>query len=108
MDNFKDREKAFEKKFAHDAEMTFKAEAHRNRKLAAWVGEKFGMSDEDAERYGVTLIGADLKEPGDDDVIQHVLSDASERGIELDEEVLRAKSAELLSVAKAELMEDKS
>jgi len=71
MDSLNDRKKAFEKKFAHDAEMTFKAEARRNRMLAEWLGEKWGMSSEEAEKYGVTLIGADLKEAGDDDVMQN-------------------------------------
>lgn len=106
MDSLNDRKKAFEKKFAHDAEMTFKAEARRNRMLATWIGEKWGMSDEESEKYGVTLIGADLKEAGDDDVIQKVLADATERGATIDEAELRAKSEELLTVAKAELMED--
>ncbi len=105
MDSLNDRKKAFEKKFAHDAEMTFKAEARRNRMLAEWLGEKWGMSSEEAEKYGVTLIGADLKEAGDDDVMQKVLSDAKERGVDIDEAELRAKSEELLTEAKAELME---
>ncbi len=105
MDSLNDRKKAFEKKFAHDAEMTFKAEARRNRMLAAWIGEKWGFSEDEAEKYGVTLIGADLKEAGDDDVIQKVLSDAKERNASIDEAELRAKSEELLTVAKAELME---
>ncbi len=105
MDSLNDRKKAFEKKFAHDAEMTFKAEARRNRMLAQWIGEKWGLSGDEAEKYGVTLIGADLKEAGDDDVIQKVLSDAKERNASIDEAELRAKSDELLTVAKAELME---
>jgi len=86
MDKMNDRRKAFENKFAHDSEMTFKAEARRNRMLAAWLGDKFGMSDEEAAAYGGTLIAADLKEAGDDDVVQKVLADASERGITIDEE----------------------
>ena len=105
MDSLNDRKKAFEKKFAHDAEMTFKAEARRNRMLAEWLGEKWGMTGDEAEKYGVALIGADLKEAGDDDVIQKVLADAKERGADVDEEELRAKSEDLLGEAKAELME---
>jgi len=106
MDSLNDRKKAFEKKFAHDAEMVFKAEARRNRALADWLGEKWGMSEEDAEKYGVTLIGADLKEAGDDDVIQKILADAAERNATIDEAELRAKSEELLTAAKAGLMEE--
>jgi len=105
MDNLNDRKKAFEKKFAHDAEMTFKAEARRNRMLAEWLGEKWGWTSEESEKYGVVLIGADLKEAGDDDVMQKVLADAKDKGLSVDEADLRAKSEELLSLAKAELME---
>lgn len=108
MDSMNDRKKAFEKKFAHDAEMTFKAEARRNRALAKWVGEKFGMTDAEAEAYGGVLIGADLKEAGDDDVIAKVLADAGEKNASIDEAELRAKSEELLGVAKAELMADEA
>lgn len=102
----KDREKAFESKFAHDAEMNFKAEARRNRLLAAWVGQKLGMSDEDAKAYGGTLIAADLKEAGDDDVIDKVMADAKERGVELDREEIKAKSAEFLTETRAQIMEE--
>lgn len=106
MDNLNDRKKAFEKKFAHDAEMTFKAEARRNRMLAEWLGEKFGMTDEEAKDYGGVLIGADLKEAGDDDVLDKVMADAAERNVTLDRDEVGTKSDELLSLAKAQLMED--
>ncbi len=108
MDSMNDRKKAFEKKFAHDAEMVFKAEARRNRALAEWIGEKWGLTAAEAEAYGVTLIGADMKEAGDDDVIQKVLADAAERDATIDEAELRAKSEELLTAAKAGLMEEES
>lgn len=104
MSSFKDREKAFETKYAHDAEMIFKAEARRNRKLAVWVGEKMGMSDEEAKAYGSVLIAADLKEAGDDDVIEKILTDAKAKSVTLDATELKAKSAELLAVSKAEIV----
>ena len=101
-----DRKKAFENKYAHDAEMTFKAEARRNRMLASWVGQKLGMSDDEIKAYGGALIRADMKEAGDDDVIRQVMADAEARGASLDEDELRKKSDELLGAAKAQLMED--
>lgn len=106
MASMKDREKAFESKFAHDAEMNFKAEARRNRLLAAWVGEKLGMSDEETKAYAGKLIAADLKEAGDDDVIDKIMADAKERGATLDREELKAKSAEFLTQTRAGLMEE--
>lgn len=106
MSTFKDREKAFETKYAHDAEMVFKAEARRNRKLAAWVGEKLGMNEEESKSYGSALISADLKEAGDDDVIAKIMADAKAKGATLDEDELKAKSAELLAQSKAEIIEE--
>jgi len=37
MSSFDDRGDAFENKYAHDAEMQFKAEARRNKLLGLWV-----------------------------------------------------------------------
>ncbi|NDH02760.1 MAG: DUF1476 domain-containing protein, partial [Marivivens sp.] len=51
MSTFDDREKAFEDKFAHDAEMQFKAEARRNKLLGLWAAELLGKSGEDANAY---------------------------------------------------------
>jgi len=106
MASMKDREKAFESKFAHDAEMNFKAEARRNRLLAAWVGEKLGMSDEDTKAYAGTLIAADLKDAGDDDVVDRIMADAEERKVTLDRDELKAKSAEFLMQTRADLMDE--
>ncbi len=106
MSQFKDREKAFESKFAHDAEMQFKAEARRNRKLAAYVGEKLGMSGTEIEKFATTLIVADLKEAGDDDVVAKILEHASAKNVELDAEELKAKSALLLAEVKSELLDE--
>lgn len=106
MASMKDREKAFESKFAHDAEMNFKAEARRNRLLAGWVGDKLGMSDEEAKTYGAELIAADMKESGDDDVVDKIMADAKEKGVEMDRAEIKAKSSEYLTQTRAQLMDE--
>ena len=40
MNSFEDREKNFEKKFAHDEEIQFKVNAKRNKYLGEWVADK--------------------------------------------------------------------
>ena len=65
MSTFDKREDAFEKKFAHDEELRFKAMARRNKALALWAAEKLGQTDLDA--YLKELIAADLEEGGDED-----------------------------------------
>ena len=48
MTTFDDREQAFEKKFAHDSEMQFRAEARRNKLLGLWAAELMGRTDAEA------------------------------------------------------------
>ena len=42
MSTMKDREEGFERKFALDEELKFKAVARRNRMLGLWAAEKLG------------------------------------------------------------------
>jgi hypothetical protein len=103
MTTFDDRESAFENKFAHDAEMQFKAEARCNKLLGLWAAELMGKTGEEAEAYAREVIAADFEEAGHDDVIRKVMGDIGDRATE---ETVRAKRAELLKVAKAQLAEE--
>lgn len=103
MTTFDDRENAFENKFAHDAEMQFRAEARRNRLLGLWAAEILGKSDEDAAAYAKEVVKADFEEAGDEDVYRKVSGDLGDR---VDEATIRAKMVELMTVAKAQLMEE--
>ena len=49
MSGFDDRKKCQEAKFAHDAELRFKAEARRNKLLGLWAAEQMGLSEEHAK-----------------------------------------------------------
>ncbi|MGJ8570769.1 MAG: DUF1476 domain-containing protein [Hoeflea sp.] len=99
MSNMKDRENAFENKFAHDAELKFKAEARRNKLLGLWAAELLGKSGADAEAYAKTVIVADLEEAGDDDVFRKVRADFDNGGVDQSDHQLRRKMNELLVVA---------
>ena len=101
MSTFNDREKAFEEKFAHDAEMQFKAEARRNKLLGLWAAELLGKSGEDANAYAAEVVKADLQETGDEDVYRKVATDLGDLA---DEATIRAKMSDLRAVAKDQLM----
>lgn len=75
MTTFDERERAFEAKFAHDADMRFRAEARANKLLGLWAAEILGKSGLEADRYAATLVAADLEEAGDADVIAKVAQD---------------------------------
>ena len=103
MSTFDDRENAFENKFAHDAEMQFKAEARRNKLLGLWAADLLGKSGDDAAAYAKEVVKADFEEAGDEDVYRKVAGDLGSKATEAE---IRAKMAELMSVAKAQLMEE--
>lgn len=103
MSTFQDRENAFENKFAHDAEMQFKAEARRNKLLGLWAAELLGKSGDDAEAYAKEVIRSDFEEAGDEDVYRKVSGDLGDKA---DEGTIRAKMTELLAEAKAQLMDE--
>ena len=103
MTTFDDRENAFESKFAHDAEMLFKAEARRNKLLGLWAAGLLGKSGDAAEEYAKDVVKSDFQEAGDEDVFRKVADDLGEK---TSEEDLRAKMKELLGEAKAQLMDE--
>ena len=59
-DAFQDRENTFEKQFAHDEDLRFKAVARRNKAVALWVAETKGLSGPDAEKYASDFVGAQI------------------------------------------------
>lgn len=103
MSTFDDRENAFENKFAHDADMQFKAEARRNKLMGLWVAEAMGKSDDEAAAYAKEVVKADFEEAGHEDVMRKVLGDLDGK---LSEAEVRAKYEGLMAVAKAQLMDE--
>ena len=103
MSTFDDRERAFENKFAHDEEMLFKATARRNKLAGLWAADLMGLSGDDAQAYAKTVVIADFEEAGHEDVVRKLAADLGDKA---DADTIRAKMAELLPVAKAEIMKE--
>ena len=103
MSTFQDRENAFENKFAHDADMQFKAEARKNKLLGLWAAELMGLSADSADNYAREVIKSDFEEAGDEDVYRKVSGDL---GTLADEQTIRKKMSELLAQAKSQLMDE--
>ncbi len=108
MTTFNEREKGFEKKFAHDSELRFKAEARRNKALAEWAGAKLGLSGPELEDYVKAVRKADLEEKGDDDVFRKVKSDLAAKGIAVADQEIREVMSEALAKAVMDLEATKS
>ena len=108
MSSFDDRERAFENKFAHDAEMLFKAEARRNKLLGLWAAEKMGMSGDAADAYAKEVVAADFEEAGDEDVYRKVSGDLNAKAAGVSEAEIREQMASLMTEAKAQLFSETS
>jgi hypothetical protein len=103
MTTFDKREEGFEKKFAHDEELRFKAEVRRNKLLGLWAAEKLGLSGEAANDYAKTVVAADFEEAGDSGVVRKVMGDLARQGIAITEQELRMKMDELMAQAIAQV-----
>ena len=98
---FDKREEGFEKQFAHDEELKFKAMARRNKMLGLWAAGILGKSGADAEAYAKEVVLADFEEAGDTDVLRKVAKDLQPKGIT--EQQIRARMTELLNEAVAQI-----
>jgi hypothetical protein len=99
-DAFQDRENTFEKQFAHDEDLRFKAIARRNKAVALWVAETKGLSQTEAEKYATEFVGAQVGK-SDDDVAAAFKADLARSGIDLSDHRLRKKMDEEMVAAVA-------
>ena len=100
MNSFDEREKSFEKKFAHDQELQFKVSARRNKYIGEWTSKILGYDEEKEKEYIQSVIKADFAEAGDEDVFRKLKADLKDYS-KSDEEI-RNKMNELNEKAKSE------
>ncbi len=103
MTTFNDRENAFENKYAHDADMQFKANARCNKLLGYWAAEKLGKTGDDAEAYAKSVVISDLEEAGHEDVMRKLVADME--GVAADAEI-REEMEKCRSEAKAQIFDE--
>ena len=103
MTTFDKREEGFEKKFAHDEELRFKANARRNKLLGLWAAEKLGLSGPAADAYAKEVVTADFEEAGDNDVFSKVRKDFDAKGVAQSDHQLRRTMDELMEQAVAQI-----
>ena len=99
MSGIDDRGEAFENKFAHDAELQFKAQARRNKLLGHWAAEKLGKTGDQVEDYAKEVVRSDFDEPGDEDVFRKVREDFDSAGVEQSDHQIRRTMEELMATA---------
>lgn len=99
---FDKREEGFEKQFAHDEELKFKAAARRNKLLGQWAAEKLGLIGGAAETYAKDVVIADFQEVGDQDVFRKIRADFDAKKLTISDEEIRRVMDELMAKAVAE------
>ncbi len=106
MPPLEDRERQFEAKYSRDQELQFKVQVRRNRLLGEWAAAEMGMTGEARDAYAKEVVASDFDKPGDEDVLQKVVGDLAARGAKADAYDVRKKMAELLAVAKKQVMSE--
>jgi hypothetical protein len=101
-DAFQDRENTFEKQFAHDEDLRFKAIARRNKAVALWVAQAKGLSGAEAEKYANEFVGAQVGK-SDGDVEAALRADLELGGTDLSDHRLSKKMDEEMMAAIASI-----
>jgi hypothetical protein len=100
---FDKREEGFEKQFAHDEELKFKAIARRNKMLGLWAAERLGLSGAEAENYARSIVLEELEQGGSSAVIAKIRKDLEAKGIVQSEHQISRTMTELTAKAVADI-----
>jgi hypothetical protein len=103
MTTFDKRKDAFENKFAHDAELKFKAEARRNKLLGQWAAGLLGKTGDAANEYAKEIVAADFEEAGEEDVFRRIRADFDAQGVDQSDHQIRRTMDELMVKAMQEI-----
>jgi hypothetical protein len=103
MTTFDKREEGFEKKFAHDEELRFKANARRNKLLGMWAAEKLGLSGPEAEAYAKEVVMAAFEESGDGAVFKKLRKDFDAKNVAQSDHQIRRTMDEMMEQAVAQI-----
>lgn len=103
MTTFEERQKGFERKFALDEELKFKATARRNRLLGLWAAGEMGITGDAAQAYAREVVKADLAEPGEEDVFRKIRADFDAKGVNQSDHQIRRMMTEMMGQAIAQI-----
>ena len=106
MTTFDKREEGFEKQFAHDQELEFKARARRDKLVAQWVAPQLGLSGAAAEAYGKSLAMSAHEKNHEDKLVEKLTKDLGAKGVSISEHQLRKKIAALYDEAREQIARD--
>ena len=107
MTQFDERKDQFEREYAHNAEVVFKAEACACKLFGLWLSEKIGLGEDEANAYATDIIQANMKQPGFDDVIEFVWQTVQDKNLGYSQHQLHEKLNQFFDMAKIQIMTEK-
>jgi hypothetical protein len=105
-DAFRDRERNFENKWAHDEELRFKVTVRRDKLVGLWAAGEMGLSGSAAEDYAKSIIRADMDEPGDEDVFRKLRADFDAAKANVSDHMIRRRLDEFLALAGEQILSE--
>jgi len=106
MSDMNDRERAFENRFARDAEVQFRVTARRNKLVGHWAAAKMNLTAEETDAYAKSVVAADFEEAGDEDVVRKLLGDLTSADVDVTEADIRVALEEHMVEARRQFMEE--
>ena len=106
MTTFDDRERAFENRFAHDEDLSFRAQARRNRQVGLWAAHQLGHTGAEAEAYTADVVAAAIERGGADAVVSKIAADFGRHGLHITEHQIHRRMDEILAESMEHLRRD--
>ncbi|HLW89804.1 MAG TPA: DUF1476 domain-containing protein [Roseiarcus sp.] len=103
MGAFEEREEGFEKRFAVDEALNFKAKARRTKLLGLWAAELIGKTGADAETHARSLVAAQVEHADDQALFESLRADFKGASVEISDHRIRRKMDEALAEARSEI-----
>ena len=106
MSSFDDRKDVYEKQHAQEQKVSFDVEARMSKLYGLWAAEKLGLGGDDANTYAMSVVEANLDEPGFEDIFRKVRADFDEKGLEISDEEMRTELDKHLNEAQRQIDEE--
>ncbi|MGB0262873.1 MAG: DUF1476 domain-containing protein [Henriciella sp.] len=107
MSIFDEREASQEAKYSLEQKLEFRILARRNKLLGQWAAELLQLPNDDIPDYAFAVARADLEQHGEEDVFQKLRTDFDEANVNCSDSEIRDRMAELISIARAQVLSEK-
>jgi hypothetical protein len=103
MDEFDRRKRGFEKFFALNDALRFKALSRRNRAVGRWAAEKLALAGEAADRYVENFADTRIDAAGDEALVARLRDEFVRAGVDVSAHRIRRRLEAAMAEAVAEI-----